>query len=117
MSPTRLAWNPLRAKTRTAASRSCRRLSSTADDLSAKAARSLLGLLPVCHSRLFRNGHVLDRPGDPSDGRLQLARDDPDLVRLALRDQREGLEVLVREQLGVGLALVDRLEDGGDRLR
>src|SRR6478609_9665231 len=117
MSPTRLAWNPLRAKTRTAASRSCRRLSSTADDFSAKAATSLLRLLPVCHGRRLRRGDVLDRPGDPPDCRLQLARDDPELVRLALRDLREHLEILVREQLGVRLALVDGAEDGLDRLR
>src|SRR5215472_6581007 len=103
MSPTRLAWNPLRAKTRTAASRSCRRLSSSAADFSAKAAESLLGLLPVGHGRGLRCCDVLDHPGNPSDGRLQLARDDPDLVRLTLRDQRERLQILVREQLGVRL--------------
>src|SRR5262249_37883993 len=117
MSPTRLAWNPLRANTRTAASSSCRRLSSTADDFPAKAAKSLLGLLPVRHGRGRRRRDVLARPGAPSDGRLQLARDDPDLVRLALRDLRQRLEVLVREQLGVRLAFVDCVEDRLDRLR
>src|SRR6201987_2073232 len=116
MSPTRLAWKPFRANTRTAASRSCRRLSSSAAAFSAKAT-SLLRLLPVCHGRGLRRGDVLDRARPPPDGRLQLARDDPDLVRLALRDQRERLEVLVREQLGVRLALVDGPEDGLDRLR
>src|SRR5712675_3321790 len=117
MSPTRLAWNPLRANTRTAASRSCRRLSSRTADFSTKAAKSLLRLLPVCHGRGLRRGDVLDRARDPSNGLLQVARDDPELVRLALRDQRQGLEVLVREQLGVRLALVDGAEDGLDRLR
>src|SRR5213078_4761700 len=47
----------------------------------------------------------------------ELRRDDPDLVRFALRDLRQHLEVLVGEQLRVGVALVDRLEDGADRLR
>src|ERR1700757_4561058 len=117
MSPTRLAWNPLRAKTRTAAHSSCCRLSSTADDFSATAAKSLLLLLPVCQRRRLRGAQILDRPRDPPHHLLQLARDDPDLVRLALSDQRERLEVLVREQLGVRLALVDGREDGLDRLR
>src|SRR5262245_3152964 len=112
MSPTRLAWNPLRAKTRTAASRSCRRLSSTAAE---RWAKPLLGRLAV-RQRRRRRCDVLDRAGDPADGRLQLARDDPDLVRLALCDLRESLEVLVREQLRVGLALVEGAEDGLDRL-
>src|SRR4051794_41735980 len=117
MSPTRLAWKPLRAKTRTAAPRSCCRLSSTTEVRSAKAAESLLGLLSVCHRWRRRCGEVLDRARDPPDGRLQLARDDPDLVRFALRDQGERLEVLVREQLGVRLPLVDSVEDGLDGLR
>src|SRR5215471_18236277 len=115
MSPTRVAWNPFRANTRTAASSSCRRLSSTADDFPASAGKGLLRLLPVCHGRRLRRGDVLDGARDPPDGLLQLARDDPDLVRLALRDLRQRLEVLVREQLGVGLALVDGVEDGLDR--
>src|SRR5207245_4151818 len=48
---------------------------------------------------------------------LELARDDPDLVRLALRDLRQHLEVLVGKQLRVSVALMNRLEDGPDRLR
>ncbi len=48
---------------------------------------------------------------------MDLVRDDPDLVRLTLRDLRENLQVLVGEKLGVGLPVVDRLEDGRDRLR
>ena len=43
--------------------------------------------------------------------------DDPDLVRVALRDLRQHLQVLVGEQLGVGVAPVDRVEHGLDRLR
>src|SRR4051794_16078159 len=117
MSPTRLEWYPLRANTRTAASRSCRRLSSSATDFSTKAAKSLLRLLPVCRRWRRRCTQLLHRAGHPSDRLLQVARDDPELVRLALRDLREHLEVLVREELGVRLALVDGAEDGLDRLR
>ena len=47
----------------------------------------------------------------------QLARDHPHLVRVALGDLRQHLEILVGEELRVGIALVDRLEDGRDRLR
>src|SRR5439155_19559917 len=48
---------------------------------------------------------------------LELARDDPDLVRLALRDLRQHLQVLVREELGVSVAGVDGREHRLDRLR
>src|SRR5437870_75405 len=58
-----------------------------------------------------------DRRAELAERLRELARDDPDLVRLALRDLRQHLEVLVGEQLRIGVALVDRLEDGGDRLR
>src|SRR5947207_10950017 len=58
-----------------------------------------------------------DRRAELAERLRELARDDPDLVRLALRDLREHLEVLVGEQLRVGVALVDRLEDRRDRLR
>src|SRR5207342_2292130 len=47
----------------------------------------------------------------------ELARDDPDLVRLAPRDLREHLEVLIGEQRRIGVSRVDRLEDRADRLR
>ena len=47
----------------------------------------------------------------------ELAGDDPDLVRVALRELRQHLQVLVAEQLGSGSPVVDRLEDGVDRLR
>src|SRR2546423_8938703 len=58
-----------------------------------------------------------DRRAELSERLRELARDDPDLVRLALRDLRKHLEVLVGEQLRIGVALVDRLEDRRDRLR
>src|SRR3954467_6763660 len=54
---------------------------------------------------------------DVSERLRQLARDDPHLVRLALGDLRQHLEVLVREQLRIRISRVDRLEDGVDRLR
>ena len=58
-------------------------------------------------------------PSSPSrpSACVELARDDPDLVRVALGDLREHLQVLVGEQLRVGVALVDRPEDRVDRLR
>src|SRR5262245_61990160 len=94
MSPTRLAWYPLRANTRTAASRSCRRLSA-AGFVSIKPGERLLRFLPVC---LFRRrlGELAHGPGDTPHGGLELARDDPDLVRLALGDLGQHLQVLVR---------------------
>ena len=52
-----------------------------------------------------------------AERRRQLAGDHPDLVRVALRDLRQHLQVLVGEQLRVGVPVVDRLEDGADRLR
>src|SRR5215212_11215785 len=57
------------------------------------------------------------RASEPAQRLRELARDDPHLVRLALSDLREHLQVLVGEQLRVGIAVVDRLEDGTDRLR
>ena len=47
----------------------------------------------------------------------ELRRDDEDLVRLALRELGQHLQVLVGQQALVGVAVVDRLEDGVDRLR
>src|SRR5439155_26143071 len=52
---------------------------------------------------------LAERPSD-------LARDDPDLVGLALRDLWQNLKVLVGEQLRVGVALVNRAEDRVDCL-
>src|SRR5258708_683421 len=55
-------------------------------------------------------------PTDLAQRALELRGDDPDLVRRALRDLRQRLHVLAREQLRVGVAGMDRLEDGADRL-
>jgi hypothetical protein len=63
--------------------------------------------------RLARSERAADLPECLSE----LARDDPDLVRLALSDLGQNLQILVGEQLGIRLALVDRLEDGIDCLR
>ena len=52
---------------------------------------------------------------DAAQGVGELARDDPHLVRVALGDLRQHLEVLVGEQLLVGVAAVDRVEDLQDR--
>src|SRR5207302_9378385 len=54
---------------------------------------------------------------DPPERALELGRDDPHLVRLALRDLRQRLDVLVGEQLRIRVPLVDGLEDRADRLR
>jgi len=49
-------------------------------------------------------------------GLSELARDDPDLVRVALGDLWQHLEILVGKQLRIGIALVNGLEDRADRL-
>ena len=54
---------------------------------------------------------------DVAERLVELARDDEDLVGLALRELGQHLQVLVGEQLLVGRAVVDRLEDRLDRLR
>src|SRR5581483_9222700 len=54
---------------------------------------------------------------DAAEGALELGRDDPDLVRLALCDERQRLHVLIGQQLRVGVALVNGPEHGVDRLR
>src|SRR5579884_985696 len=54
---------------------------------------------------------------DAAERTRQLARDHPHLVRVALRDLRQHLQVLVREELRVGIPVVDRLEHRLDRLR
>ena len=46
----------------------------------------------------------------------ELARDDPELVRVTLGELRQRLQVLVRQKLGVRVALVDRVEDRLDGL-
>ena len=61
---------------------------------------------------------ALAEPGRQARERLrELGRDDEDLVRLALAQLGQHLQVLVGEQRLVGLAGVDRAEDGLDRLR
>src|SRR3954469_2875285 len=52
-----------------------------------------------------------DSFGNTAKCTRELARNDPDLVGISLCDLREHLEILVCEQLRVGIALVDRLED------
>src|SRR5918994_5413846 len=52
---------------------------------------------------------------DRAQGRGELAGDDPHRARLALGELGQGLEVLVGQQLGVGVVLVDGLEHGLDR--
>jgi len=66
-------------------------------------------------SRLARLLVVLR--ADAPQGALELRRNDPDFVRLALCDQRERLDVLVRKQLRIRIPFVDRAEDRVDRLR
>ena len=53
--------------------------------------------------------------GQPLQRLAELARDDPHLVGVALRDLRQRLQVLVGQQPLVGLAVVDGLEDRLDR--
>src|SRR5207302_2866739 len=56
------------------------------------------------------------RPAEMPERLRELARDDPDLVRLTMRDLRQRLNVLIGEELGIGPAFMDRLEDGVDCL-
>ena len=56
-----------------------------------------------------RGAHALERL-------RELARDDPELARRAVGDLRQRLQVLVGEQLVVGVADVDRVEDRLDGL-
>ena len=57
------------------------------------------------------------RLGDAAEGIGELGRDHEHLVGVALRELGQHLEVLIAEQLTVGLAVMDRLEHGRDRLR
>src|SRR4051794_39614209 len=71
---------------------------------------AIIGLAgALCH-RLHGTAEVAER-------RRYFAWDDPDLVRRALSDLRQHLQVLVGEQLGVRATLVNRAEDRLDRLR
>ncbi len=54
--------------------------------------------------------------GKPAEGPRQLTRNDPNLVRVAFREARQSLQVLVGEKLAVRVAVVDRLEHRGDGL-
>ena len=54
--------------------------------------------------------------GQPLEGLAELARHDPHLVRVALRDLRQRLQVLVGQQRRVGPGGVDRGERRLDRL-
>src|SRR5438105_9290374 len=58
-----------------------------------------------------------ERPTEAPERLRKLARNDPDLVRLALRDLRQDLQILVGEELRVGISGMNRLEDRVDRLR
>src|SRR5260221_11696995 len=73
-----------------------------------QAVRARSVLVGAC--RVERRAQRLQRAG-------QLARDHPDRVARALGELRQGLQVLVGEQLGVGVVLVNRLEHGPNGLR
>ena len=60
---------------------------------------------------------VSEQTAQRLQGLAHLARHDPQLVRVAAGDLRKHLQVLVGEQFGVRLALVNRFEDRLDRLR
>src|SRR3954454_19682758 len=79
------------------------------------AARPRLGLR--WRRALAASAEPAERAADVAKRLVELARDDEDLVRLALRELRQHLQVLVAQELLVGRAVVDRLEDGLDRLR
>ena len=68
-----------------------------------------LDLLRDALEVVHRRAEALERLAD-------LARHDPDLVGVALGDLRHHLQVLVGQQRLVGVAVVDRLEDGLDGL-
>src|SRR5690606_19362922 len=82
--------------------------------------RNSTELIDSLSSRLLlRAGTELVRePAADSLERLrELRGNDPQLVGLTLRDLGKRQQVLVREQLRVGVAVVDGLEYGRDRLR
>src|SRR5207249_818008 len=78
-------------------------------------ARSQLGLL-AARRQLARVAARRERVAELAERRRELRRDDEDLVGVALRELGQHLEVLVLEELGVRVALVDGLEHGPDRL-
>src|SRR4051794_2712433 len=78
---------------------------------------------PISGGRRWRGRRRLALAIAAAEGVLQLfhraselRRDDPHLVGIALRDLRKHRQVLVGQELRVGVAAVDRLEHGGDRL-
>ena len=73
--------------------------------------------LPGALGLLRDAGHLADRTAQTLERVADLARHDPQLVRVALSDRRQHLQVLVGEQTLVRLAGVDRVEDRGDGLR
>src|SRR5436305_654762 len=57
-----------------------------------------------------------ERTADPTKRVGERGRDHEHLVGVALREPRQHLQVLVGQELLVGVAVVDRLEDCSDRL-
>ena len=100
------------------ASRSAARAASAADRASAAAA-SAAASAPSLRSFGFGGGAAqpAQRVAEVAQRLGELARDHEDLVRLALGELRQHLQVLVGEQLLVGLARRGSREDGLDRLR
>ena len=62
-------------------------------------------------------GLAAQRAGDPVQGRGELGGHDPHLGGRAVGDLGQGLEVLVGQQLGVGVSSVDGVEDLEDGAR
>src|SRR6266487_1520379 len=81
--------------------------------------RSGLGHRPgaVTRNDVLDPGDRSEQPPKPFECLPDLARHDPQLVRVALRDLRKGLQVLISKQPLIRVTVVDRLEDSGDRLR
>ncbi len=78
------------------------------------------GVRPWLRGRRRRQAlaaEAADRPAEVAQRLAELARDHEDLVGLAARELGQHLQVLVGEEALVGGAVVDRLEDGLDRLR
>src|SRR5439155_11751356 len=101
----------------TAACRICRRRSSWTFEPSVTAVecRRVAGSRPNPSLFVRRPSHS-KRATELPERLRELARNDPDLVRLPVGDLGQRLNVLVGKELRIRLALVDRLEDGVDRL-
>ena len=63
------------------------------------------------------NRDLADRAAEGAERLGQFGRDDPRARIRAVRDLRQRLQVLVRQQLLIGVSVVDRLENRLDRLR